>query len=123
MCVSLFGVIARLLLGENEMNVRKIDGRVLMGFGLLLMVIGTASTPSTARAAVEIEGVVCRGTCNKCGTSYVQTDGSFKCYTTVGGVNNIGYCSSGTTGCHGCTGGCDTDGTMNGQASCACVVN
>lgn len=107
--------------GENEMNLRKLVGRGLLGFGFLLMLIGTVSVPSTswARAA----GVVCNGTCNKCGSSQTQPDGSFKCFTTVGGVNNIEYCNSGTARCQGCTGGCDTDGTVGGVASCACLLN
>ena len=102
------------------MNVRKLVGRGLMGLGLFMMLIGTVSVPSTSWAAA---GVACKGTCNKCGASHLQSDGSFKCYTTVGGVNNIGYCNSGSTNCHGCTGGCETDGQVGGAASCACLLN
>lgn len=105
------------------MKVRKLVGSGLMGLGLLLMLIGTASVPSTSWAAAV--PAVCSASCNKCGSSELQADESFKCFRQVGGVNQEGTCNHGSTDryCDGCTGDCDTTSLVGGQAACSCLTN
>ncbi len=107
------------------MNVRKVVGRGLMGLGLLLMLIGTASVPSTSWAGTVPAPALCDASCNKCGSSETQADGTFKCFRQVGGVNQAGTCNHGSTYryCDGCTGDCDTTSLVDGKAACSCLTN
>ena len=103
------------------MNVRKIVGRGLMGVGFLLMLIGTASVPSSSWAASVPRN--CFTGCNKCGLSEDQGNNTFKCFRQVNGVNQRGYCNntSNNSSCNGCTGECDEASLVGGGAACSCL--
>jgi len=103
------------------MNVRKIVGRGLMGVGFLLMLIGTASVPSSSWAASV--PAVCSSSCNKCGSSQAQPGNTFLCFRQINGVNQSGYCNAGSNYryCNGCTGDCNTTDLVDGEAACSCL--
>ena len=96
------------------MKVRMLSGRVLMALGLLLMVIGTASVPSTSLAAIAPPD--CRGTCNNCGT---PSGGN--CFRLENGVYVHGSCTKNQGTCGTCTGNCSVH-VIDQISTCVCDV-
>lgn len=103
------------------MNVRKLVGRGLIGVGLLLMMIGTASVPSTSWAAAlpALGAEDCKGTCNRCGTAVSQPGGKYKCFRQENGVSVYGNCSQNGVKCALCTGDCNVE-PIGGNQTCVC---
>lgn len=88
------------------MSVSKVVGRGLMGLGLLLMLIGTASVPSTSWAAA-VGPPKCEASCNHCGAAELQADQSYKCLKLVAGVPVDGECDKVGGNCKACSGDCE----------------
>lgn len=87
------------------MNVQKIAGRGLIGMGLLLMVFGTATVPSSSWAGSV--GLDCTHSCNHCGDAEHQGGGIYQCISkSSSGVPSDGYCDKTATGCTKCLGSC-----------------
>ena len=101
------------------MIVRKIVGRGLIGMGLLLMLIGTASVPSTSWAAVVGEKR-CEGACDHCGRAHSQGNGTWLCYRTDKDDKHIeGTCDKGGADCELCLGGCKKI-LIDNEPACTC---
>lgn len=103
------------------MNVRKLVGRGLMAFGLCLMLLGTASVPSTSLAgplaAVALD--LCQGSCNQCGDPQQQEDETWECLKNDNGTIINGTCATDVVSCNGCSGGC-TVKTYDSEKKCVC---
>jgi len=98
----------------------KVFGRGLMGIGLLLMVIGTASVPSTSWAAV-IVAKQCAAACDHCGSAQNQGNGIYRCFVTdKNGVHVEGTCDKSGTDCELCSGGCEKI-LINEEPACTCL--
>lgn len=114
------GLFVSFHLGEIKMKVEKFVGRCLMGLGLILMLIGTASVPSTSLAGPgPIAVALCGGGCNQCGTPQDQGNETWECLRQDNGATVNGTCDTSTISCTGCDGGCSVK-KNNGTRTCVC---
>ena len=101
------------------MSVMNVIGRSLMGLGLLLMLIGTASVPSTSFAAVVV-AKQCAASCDHCGEAEEQGFGKYLCFRTVGGKHVQGDCDKNGADCGLCAGGCEQI-FIKKKPACTCL--